>query len=466
LTLAFGSYWTVAEARSATSETEVVIVGAGAAGLQAADLLRQAGRSYLVLEASDRPGGRIYSRPDLGTDLGLTLDEGANLINSTDRVALKLLKRFQIPYVQRIPHGQDHMIYLFADKVLTQKQCEQVLFRDNAAALKRLAQDQRRRAAGIETKLMRHLTATSVQAYLQEVGADPRLTTLLTSFFWSEYGKRLDEINAHVLHDYFAIDLDKQTFKLIPYTDEAYTVPSGAGQIATHLAAENAGHILYGHKVISIHSLEGGRIEIETETANGIERVRANNVIYAAPLHQLREMDVNVDELSAPELEQARRVTYAYGVKLHMKFRRGFHDVYKFPGIYVTDTGEQIWISSFGQNGAGLLTVLTGPLSSDEVPGRVQRVLSQLEQLAPGVSRLYAGVEQTTATHSYSGALQPGESNDLAINHEHKHWITVGEASGGQLQGYLEGALESATRRTKALIARLRGCERWLSLPE
>ena len=49
---------------------DVVVVGAGPAGLRAACLLQDAGRSVVVLEARDRIGGRLLS--DKGFDLGAT----------------------------------------------------------------------------------------------------------------------------------------------------------------------------------------------------------------------------------------------------------------------------------------------------------------------------------------------------------------------------------------------------------
>jgi monoamine oxidase len=50
-----------------TDEFDAVVAGAGFAGLRAARDLAEAGRSVLVLEARDRPGGRAWTRPFAGS---------------------------------------------------------------------------------------------------------------------------------------------------------------------------------------------------------------------------------------------------------------------------------------------------------------------------------------------------------------------------------------------------------------
>jgi monoamine oxidase len=65
----------------AAAEFDVAIVGAGAAGLAAAKELRRAGRSFVVLEARSRIGGRAYT----DDTLGIPFDAGAQYIHWAER---------------------------------------------------------------------------------------------------------------------------------------------------------------------------------------------------------------------------------------------------------------------------------------------------------------------------------------------------------------------------------------------
>src|SRR5262245_46181237 len=61
------------------SAYDVVVIGAGAAGLAAAARLAESGRSVLVLEARDRVGGRIETRHEPG--LGVPVELGAEFVH-------------------------------------------------------------------------------------------------------------------------------------------------------------------------------------------------------------------------------------------------------------------------------------------------------------------------------------------------------------------------------------------------
>jgi monoamine oxidase len=74
--------------------TDVIIIGAGAAGLMAAYELSKSGKQVTVIEARDRTGGRIHTLKDnLHTELG------AEFVHGNLPVTLQLLKEAQIDIV-------------------------------------------------------------------------------------------------------------------------------------------------------------------------------------------------------------------------------------------------------------------------------------------------------------------------------------------------------------------------------
>ncbi|KAL4733916.1 hypothetical protein BDV11DRAFT_209833 [Aspergillus similis] len=77
-------------------ELDVVIVGAGLAGLSAAAELQRAGLSYIILEARDRVGGKTWSQPIPGDNLGHGMvDLGAAWTNDVNQSKVYgLAKRF------------------------------------------------------------------------------------------------------------------------------------------------------------------------------------------------------------------------------------------------------------------------------------------------------------------------------------------------------------------------------------
>jgi monoamine oxidase len=108
-------------------QTEVIVVGAGAAGLAAAAELARAGRSVLVVEARDRIGGRCLTRRLPGVPSPVEL--GAEFIHGRPETTIALLQRANIPAVdstrtQRVAFGGkllDANIFAQAQRVAQRK---------------------------------------------------------------------------------------------------------------------------------------------------------------------------------------------------------------------------------------------------------------------------------------------------------------------------------------------------------
>jgi monoamine oxidase len=94
---------------AAPADVDVIIVGAGAAGIAAARRLSAAGRSFTLVEATSRIGGRCFT--DTRT-FNVPFDRGAHWIHSPDINPLtKLAPRtgldiYQAPSAQRVRIGQ------------------------------------------------------------------------------------------------------------------------------------------------------------------------------------------------------------------------------------------------------------------------------------------------------------------------------------------------------------------------
>ena len=79
--------------------TDILIIGAGAAGLAAAAELAHAKQSVLVLEARDRIGGRCWTRHEAG--LAVPVEMGPEFIHGRPQVTFSLMEKSGIAAIRR-----------------------------------------------------------------------------------------------------------------------------------------------------------------------------------------------------------------------------------------------------------------------------------------------------------------------------------------------------------------------------
>ena len=89
----------VSNAQGTTEEhVDIIVIGAGVAGLVAAFSLAESGQSVMVLEARDRTGGRVYTLTDSTKKLPIEL--GAEFIHGLPSEILDLLREAHIPFTE------------------------------------------------------------------------------------------------------------------------------------------------------------------------------------------------------------------------------------------------------------------------------------------------------------------------------------------------------------------------------
>jgi monoamine oxidase len=87
-------------------EADVIVVGAGVAGLSAARALQEQGRRVIVLEARDRTGGRIHTRHP--ADLPIPVELGAEFVHGTPRALWAVLDAARLRVVDA---AEEHVTF-------------------------------------------------------------------------------------------------------------------------------------------------------------------------------------------------------------------------------------------------------------------------------------------------------------------------------------------------------------------
>jgi len=98
------SYFAPAKRNAMPKTPDVIVVGAGLAGLTAAEALHRAGCHVLLLEARDRVGGRVFTRK---LDEETYVDLGAQWIGPTQDSMYALCERFGVQLYETYNQGKN-----------------------------------------------------------------------------------------------------------------------------------------------------------------------------------------------------------------------------------------------------------------------------------------------------------------------------------------------------------------------
>jgi monoamine oxidase len=432
---------------NATEVYDVVVIGAGFAGLVAARDLTEAGRTVVVLEARDRPGGRTYSGTFPGTDV--VIDLGAEWFDPARHHFMAAeVARYGAKFVEADKGGASrwfldgrHSDGDEPDGLIDMNELEEVL--------------NRLRADIAPVVFAKGFTQTNTAAldipfneYLDKLDAPPAIADLLRAQSYTLTGALPEEFSALVyLREIAGFDHNPD----YSFFASLARVDIGSGGLAERVAAEISEHIRLSEPVTSVTELSD---RVDVTTANG-KHYAGRRIILAAPLNTLGDIEFT-PSLPPALAELVREGHTGRCIKVWSKLSGSKHVfAMGWPGIIectVKGTvsepdGERAIMASFG---------LAPDLAIDR-PDLVQAGLDDL--------KLEATVEEVYG-HDWIGdpyskgtwlALRPGQPP--LHGRVESHWGAIhlaGADFSGVWSGWVDGAIESgrdAARMVDAALA-------------
>ena len=395
----------------------VGVIGAGFAGLAAADALRAGGAEVTVFEARDRVGGRVWSVP-FGEDA--VVERGAEFILPGYDSMTALAARFGIalvlkgtPYGRRVPIGG-----------------EAVSRTDLEDAFDRLS------AGGAAD-------AASAADAIATLELDPPLSKLIQTRVAISNGYPTDDLAASVL------DEGASTFGDF----DNHTLEGGNMRLAEALAAELGAAVRLSSPVRRVRWSQDA-VGIATDHAE----IEADAVVVAIPTVPLAEIEFD-PPLEGATAEALRAVTYGQNSKLFVRLRS------PAPPSAIMSVAGHFWTyTQLGADGrpAPFVTGYTGTMSAiDDLGGsdgfeRWVAALVALREdldLDPESAMLSSWNDDPWVRGSYSARTVSSPLRDADLVKPIGPLFFAGEHTAGEWHGLMEGALRSGRRAAEQVLS-------------
>ncbi|MEZ5498131.1 MAG: FAD-dependent oxidoreductase [Steroidobacteraceae bacterium] len=444
----------------AQPETDVIVIGAGLAGLQTALLLEEQGLNVLILEARQRVGGRVYTLFDLpghpeaggnscanayGRFISAAARHGLELVNLAPRVMGKLGQRELFLAREHIPLAQwaDHPSNPFTGE---QRAVPPWLWASAMLGAHRPFEDLQRWADPQYGEF-----DISMHSFLRRIGANDAMIRLGYDTNIA-YGTTSHDVSLlmQVFADYWQNvnrDVAGRGTPLIG------AIKGGNQNLPMAMARALRGDLMLGEEVVAI---DVGDKTTRVKCRDG-RQYRARAVVASLPFSTLRH--VAIDPLpDAAKLEAIQTLGYIPVTQFHVVARRPFwEDDGLAPSMWTDGPAGMVLAQRFGKRDDEVtsLTVWARGLNALALDrlgteGASQRVIAELETLRPAAKgRLRVAAVQSWAQDPFSAGdwaiFGPGQvrafAHDLAKPHGRLYFC--GEHTALASRG-MEGALESA----------------------
>lgn len=426
------------ETKFPAEPADVVVIGAGFAGLTAARELRQAGRSVIVLEARDRIGGRTW----LDTRLGRPLEMGGTWVHWTQPYVWAEMKRYGIGTVQSpVPETA----YWWADGKRHQGDPERLL-NDIDASNRELVKDSRRYFPEPFTPFanpeITAIDATPLPKKIAELPVSDYSKDILASFWSLNFNGPIDD--AAFTQALRWVALTNGDWMVSFEACATFKVRGGTGGLINAIAAGT--DVRLNTTVLAVEQDHSG---ISVRTADG-SLYRGNHVICTLPLGALPGITFE------PPLPDSSRKAIANGqvskgIKAWIKVKGALQP---FVALGSADWPLNFAQKEYDQDGDTIL-VAFGPYSDRLDTTDLRQVQAALDLLLPDAEVLDVASHDWTAD-AFSGETWPMHrpgylTESLADFQKPQGRLVIAGADyangwGGFIDGAIESGLEAARR--------------------
>ena len=450
---------------------EVVIVGAGIAGLTAGYRLRQAGVPVRILEAQNRTGGRMFSLRDFFPD-GQVVELGGELIDTGHARIRALCDELGIALddLSAEDDGIATETFFFGGQRRTEAEIVEA-FRPVAARIEAdlatLGGDGS--VTYREPNGAAALDALSIREWLDRAGVSGWMRSLLEIGYTTEYGLEADRQSA--LNFLLMIDPAPEPFRIYGESDERFHVRGGNDLVVGALARALEASIDTGSVLEAVTRRADGAYRLSVRAGGGSRTVDASEVILALPFTLLRGVRLDL-ELPPAKRRAIAELGYGTNAKLMVGFtERVWRTAHRANGSVATDLPFQLtWETSRKQAGrSGVLTNFTGgaqglAVGDGSARAQADRVAGELEAVWPGVAAARNGAKEVRF-HWPSHPWTRGSYASYLVG----QWTTIAGAEGESVdglhfagehcsleaQGFMEGGCETGEAAARAVLERM-----------